>query len=235
MALPDMIARRLEMPHGESGCWLWTGSASGGYPKTRIGGRAVAVRRVVYEQLLGQISSGHDLNRLCPNQLCVNPEHAAVVRHATYCRRRGTQSLAERMERFIEVIPDLPGCWLWIGARCGSGYGSVAVGRRNGTAMAHRAMYELAKGPIPAGFVLDHLCGLKICVNPDHLRPVPQRDNVMRGSSIPALNASKAVCTNGHQFDEANTYQSKAGRACRACHRSRERERKRRISLERPS
>ncbi len=59
------------------------------------------------------------------------------------------------------------------------GYGKVVV---DGKAIgAHRAVYEAHKGKIPDGLVIDHLCCNRSCVNPDHLEPVTQRVNVLRG------------------------------------------------------
>ena len=46
---------------------------------------------------------------------------------------------------------------------------------------AHRVAWELIRGPIPEGLVLDHLCRTSACVNPDHLEPVPQAINMIRG------------------------------------------------------
>jgi len=42
-------------------------------------------------------------------------------------------------------------------------------------------MYVMAKGPIPDGLTLDHLCRVRHCVNPDHLEPVTQTENRRRG------------------------------------------------------
>jgi hypothetical protein len=49
---------------------------------------------------------------------------------------------------------------------------------------AHRAYYMKHRGPIPTGLHLDHLCGVKRCVNPAHLEPV-----------TPAVNARRAPRT----------------------------------------
>ena len=39
------------------------------------------------------------------------------------------------------------------------------------TQLVHRYAYEWANGPIPDGLVIDHLCRVTACVNPDHLEP----------------------------------------------------------------
>jgi hypothetical protein len=71
-------------------------------------------------------------------------------------------------------------CWIWLGARNPKGYGLTADGR-GGCALAHRVYYEQARGPIPTGLQIDHLCRLPACVNPEHLEAVTAGQNVQPG------------------------------------------------------
>lgn len=72
------------------------------------------------------------------------------------------------------------GCWDWNAAKDGRGYG---VFKFNGKIRkAHRVSYEMHVMEIPEGLVVDHLCGNKSCVNPEHLEPVTQHENVLRGA-----------------------------------------------------
>jgi hypothetical protein len=84
---------------------------------------------------------------------------------------------------------------------------------------AHTYAYEWLRGPVPDGLVLDHLCTNPWCVRPSHLEAVTQRENLMRGETIAAVNTQKTHCPRGHPFDEANTYVRPGGRdrGCRAC------------------
>lgn len=115
-------------------------------------------------------------------------------------------------------------CWLWTGKKQTDGYGQYTPtmdGIRRFWS-AHRVAYELMVGPIPNGLQVDHLCRVRLCVNPDHLEAVTQTENVLRGVSFAAVNADKTHCSRGHEFTPENTYRRPSGnRDCRACLRLR--------------
>ena len=123
-----------------------------------------------------------------------------------------------KINPLIHYIPEPnSGCWLWMGACNQKGYGQIRQqgGKRQ---VAHRVIYELLKGPIPERLTLDHLCRMKICVNPNHLEIVTLRENILRGNGIPAQNARKTHCLHGHLFDDKNTVVDPNGhRRCKKC------------------
>lgn len=106
-------------------------------------------------------------------------------------------------------------CWTWTAALRPSGYGAFYCGDR--MVGAHRISYLLAKGPIPEGLVLDHLCRNRACVNPHHLEAVTPRTNTQRGLS----GALVMECRHGHPYTPENTYRNPTTgqRKCRACKR----------------
>ncbi len=93
------------------------------------------------------------------------------------------------LEGHIARLPDAPGCWIWIGTRNEYGYGVVNDGRlasgNHRKRAAHRKVYELLVGAIPNGLSILHRCDVPACVNPAHLYPGTQQQNlddaVMRG------------------------------------------------------
>ena len=116
------------------------------------------------------------------------------------------------------------GCWEWIGARDSRGYGNIRVQRR--VRKAHRFLYELVRGPIPAGLECDHRCRVAWCVNPAHIEVVSHVENVQRGAArwVPgARQRAKRRCPRGHPYTKANTYvhPRSGGRWCRQCARER--------------
>lgn len=114
----------------------------------------------------------------------------------------------------IEPCPTT-GCWLWLGCINESGYGQCASLTQR-SAKAHRASWETNRGPIPEGMFLDHICRVRSCVNPDHLRIVTPKINALENSVSPsAFNAQKSCCpTCGSTF----VYYKNNGRRCVRCH-----------------
>lgn len=105
-------------------------------------------------------------------------------------------------------------CWLWTGFIGPAGYGKFGGRTHFGTTLVHRIAYIATRGPVPEGLVLDHLCRVRHCVNPDHLEPVTNRVNSMRGFGPPAMNARKTTCSCGRPYDMDRT---DGRRGCRTC------------------
>lgn len=116
-------------------------------------------------------------------------------------------------------------CWLWKAGRHRGGYGEFWAGEY--TVYAHRFAYESSVGPIPDGLKVDHLCRVRACVNPSHLEPVTNRENTLRGDTIPAACARKTHCPKGHAYSGDNLYvsPSRGDRECVSCQRAKQRER----------
>jgi hypothetical protein len=82
---------------------------------------------------------------------------------------------AVRKKERVRIDP-VTWCWIWLLRKNKDGYGyEWAFGK---SFLAHRNYYEMFIGPIPEGMDLDHRCRRRDCVNPAHLAPVTETENV---------------------------------------------------------
>jgi hypothetical protein len=117
-----------------------------------------------------------------------------------------------------KYIIDDNGCWLWQKTMGMDGYSRITIAGK--IQSLHRVMYIHAKGKIPAGLVIDHLCRVRHCINPDHLEAVTSGENVMRGIGPTARNKQKTHCIRGHELIAKNLAVSelkKGHRICKIC------------------
>lgn len=154
-----------------------------------------------------------------------NKASEAIVKGWETRRAQGWQNpakgrvLGSATERFWSRVQKTDECWIWTAGATAEGYGEIRV---DGVERyAHRLSYEWAKGSIPKGLTIDHLCRNPRCVNPDHLETVTRRENTLRGINPAAQNARKIACKYGHPLTEDNVYRYRNGRErrCRTCHR----------------
>lgn len=84
----------------ETGCWNWTGPFSRGYGFIQDGARKrYQAHRFVYEQVVGPIPDGKEIDHVCRNTKCVNPDpgHCEPVTHAVNVQR-GNAGIANALK-----------------------------------------------------------------------------------------------------------------------------------------
>lgn len=189
------------------------------------------------QQYQAALLAGTESCRLCARpvrnksrQLC-RSHYETFLRFGDPLSKGARPDLGKPLEeRFWEKVnkdgpipircPELGPCWPWM-LPLQNGYGQFIImkGKRGYPQRAHRVAWELLRGRVPDDLDLDHLCRNRACVNPDHLEPVTNRENILRGEGASARNARKTHCKHNHEFTPENTYlrPDGGGRGCRTC------------------
>lgn len=75
-------------------------------------------------------------------------------------------------------------CWIWLPPVQSKGYGRFYLGRDDEGKQLYRGSHVISYmhyvGPIPEGWIVDHLCNNKACCAPDHLEAIPNLLNLQR-------------------------------------------------------
>jgi len=170
--------------------------------------------------------------RVCSMDGCGREFYARGICRTHYdaARRRGEipplPPVAERIRRRLIARPN--GCLEWTGSTGRDGYGNIRFG--GSTRLVHRAVWELANGPIPEGIEVCHHCDNPPCCEteptdayPDgHLFLGTHADNMADRDAKGRLYQLKIThCPQGHEYAGENLYTYPDGRRrCRMCSRA---------------
>lgn len=107
----------------------------------------------------------------------------------------GQHYLRDRLARLDAGAGD---CWIYGGDAYAAEYGRFKL--HGVEQQAHRIAYRDFGNKLTDEQTIDHLCRNTLCVNPRHLEPVTQTENVRRG-----IAANKTHCPSGHEYTPENT------------------------------
>jgi hypothetical protein len=134
------------------------------------------------------------------------------------------ENIESRLQKNLTPEP-MTGCHLWVGYADKDGYGKIYWNKRH--RRAHTVVFELAKGPIPKGYLIQHTCDTPSCANLAHLRlgtPLSNMQDKVKKGRLKNQNMGKTHCKHGHEYSVTGFYTYMyAGytgprRRCRECH-----------------
>lgn len=143
------------------------------------------------------------------------------------------ERVAQRAITNIDKRSD--GCWISRYSVMSTGYAQIGWyvphsqrrpdrNGQNETVLVHRAAWVAVNGQVPLGMTIDHLCKERRCVNPEHLRLLPNFENARR---IDGMDWPMGFCANGHSADRLRSVLGKRNKAgnpregigCTECYR----------------
>ena len=93
-AIDERLWERVDKDSDPDGCWVWLGSFNThGYGQMMIGSRVDGSRtlatthRLAYQLTKGIINPTLELDHLCGNRKCCNPDHLEAVSHSVNINR----------------------------------------------------------------------------------------------------------------------------------------------------
>lgn len=123
------------------------------------------------------------------------------------------------MKRVLEkVVVGDSGCHLSTYSTGSHGYAQVGWQEPDGRMVAelcHRVVWCWTYGDIPDSMTVDHICHVRQCVNPEHLRLLSNVKNASDNGM-----ATKTHCPKGHEYSPENTNvytNPNTGYTCRKC------------------
>lgn len=138
--------------------------------------------------------------KICDYEPCDRPSHAKISGglckpHLAQRKRKGVlQPLRvgglSTEARFMAKVAIGTYCWNWTGSTYSTGYGVFWVGKSEGFTHAHRFSYNYLVGSIPPKTMVDHICGNRRCVNPEHLRLATNKENSEHRTTLNSNNTS---------------------------------------------
>lgn len=108
MKRSDMMRFFDKIKVNDSGCWEWQGHLNNrGYGQFSYRGKSIGAHRFMYElQHDIKLTTKTQIDHLCKNRICVNPDHFEVVNNrANTLRGMGPTAINARREECVNGHP----------------------------------------------------------------------------------------------------------------------------------
>lgn len=107
----DLPARFWAKTESRGTCWRWTAATNQGYGRFGLDGKNLLAHRLAWVDRNGPVPDGLELDHLCNNRDCVNPDHLEAVPHEENVRRaRERRALCGRGHELPPVVGPCPTC-----------------------------------------------------------------------------------------------------------------------------
>jgi hypothetical protein len=108
--LEERFWRQVKKPENKDGCWLWIGTGRGKGYGSFYYKRNYMAHRISYELHKGKIGKGMQLDHLCRNKACVNPDHLEIVTNIENMRRmKFYYNILNEIDRLRNLVWSLGG------------------------------------------------------------------------------------------------------------------------------
>lgn len=183
------------------GCWLWTASLyPNGYGCFHLSSRprrSALAHRWCYEQVMGPVPAGLDLDHVCRVRRCVNPGHLEPVTRSENLLRSPLMGQAARDRTHCKRGHELAGDNLYIHKGHRHCLACKAAAKRSARAAADPE--ELAR---------------RRAADAEYARRSRRKK---AGGDVGPVNGEKTHCPQGHPYDGENLFIQGGARRCRTC------------------
>lgn len=103
---PKTLSRFWKKVIKRNNCWEWTAYTRNGYGRFKINGNLVTAHHFSYELIHGVIPKEYEVDHLCRNKICVNPDHLeAVIKKENILRGFAPTAINSKKTRCIHGHP----------------------------------------------------------------------------------------------------------------------------------